>query len=417
MKILLLTQYYPPEIGAPQNRLSGLAVRLRKMGDEVTVLTAMPNYPHQQIHEAYKGKKRVVETIDGVPVHRTRIFVRKSRSVFLRLLNYFSFVWSSYWYARKRLGGFDLIICESPPLFLGITAMCLKKVKKCRLLFNVSDLWPESAEKLGIITNRILLNMALNLEHRIYRKSDLITGQTQGIIADISGRFPGKPFFWLKNGIDTDRFFPRSEGSGWRTEFGFDPRDFLVFYGGILGYAQGLEVIIRAAGMLLDIPRLKFVIAGEGPLKVELMAMAQKDKLSGISFLPAFRGERMPEVIDSIDAAIIPLRKLDLFRGAIPSKIVENLAMKKPILLGVEGEAKEIFIDQGKCGLFFTPENAEELAGSIKIIMNDKTLYNQLSENAYAYVREHFSRDRITKEFRQFILHHLSETGGPDLQG
>ena len=141
MKILILTQYFPPEVGAPQNRLFELAVRLKAAGEEVTVLTAMPNYPWMEIHRDYVGKKSMIEIMDGLTVHRTRIYVSKSKSIIQRLLNYFSFVWLSYWYGRKMKESFDYILCESPPLFLGISARLLCKVKKARLIFNVSDLW------------------------------------------------------------------------------------------------------------------------------------------------------------------------------------------------------------------------------------------------------------------------------------
>ncbi|NDB35807.1 MAG: glycosyltransferase WbuB, partial [Flavobacteriia bacterium] len=163
MKLLLLTQYYPPEIGAPQNRLHELAIRLQALGVQVEVLTALPNYPKMEIHEAYRKGKLRSEIIDGIPVFRSWIYVSKKSSIFHRLLNYFSFVISAYWKGRKR-GPFDFLLVESPPLFLGWTAMKLSKKMKAKLIFNVSDLWPESAEKLQIVTNRFLLNLAYRLE-------------------------------------------------------------------------------------------------------------------------------------------------------------------------------------------------------------------------------------------------------------
>ena len=163
MKILFLTQYYPPEIGAPQNRLHELAVRLKSKGIDIEVLTAFPNYPKMEIFEAYKKNKIPKEEIDGITVYRSWIYVSKSKSIISRLLNYFSFVWSSYWKGRK-LGNFDYLLVESPPLFLGYSAIALSKKLNSKLIFNVSDLWPESAEKLGLVTNKSLLNLAYKLE-------------------------------------------------------------------------------------------------------------------------------------------------------------------------------------------------------------------------------------------------------------
>lgn len=402
MKILLLTQYYPPEIGAPQNRLSELAIRLKAMGEEVTVLTALPNYPHQQIYKDYKGKCRVKEIIEGIEVHRSWIFVKKSSSIFFRLLNYFSFVWSSFWYGWFRLGKFDLIICESPPLFLGISAWHLKKIKGAKLLFNVSDLWPESAEKLGLVTNRTFLKMAGCLERFMYKHSELISGQTQGIVKSIYTRFPLKKVFWLRNGVNPDLFDPEIKCENFKSKLGVNDKDFVCFYGGIIGHAQGLEVILKAAALIKQ-PEIKFVMAGEGPVKNDLILLKEKMGLTNVIFVPSFTKKEMPSVIASIDAAVVPLKKLELFTGAIPSKIFESLAMKKPILLGVDGEARELFINEGNCGLFVEPENAPDLAEKALMLFKNKTLYSELASNARVYVSKKFNRDLIATEFREFI--------------
>ena len=162
MKLLILTQYYPPEIGAPQNRLHELAVRLKKEGVDVEVLTAMPNYPKMEIFETYRKGKVKSEKIDDIQVYRSKIYVTKSKSIIPRLLNYFSFVWTSYWRGRK-LKNYDFLMVESPPLFLGYSAMRLSKKLKAKLIFNVSDLWPESAEKMGVVTNKRMLSVAYKL--------------------------------------------------------------------------------------------------------------------------------------------------------------------------------------------------------------------------------------------------------------
>ena len=366
MKILILTQYFPPEVGAPQNRLYELAVRLKQKGADISVLTAMPNYPQMEIHKGYKGKFRVYEEMEGLKIYRSWVFVTKSKSTLLRVLNYFSFVWSSFWSGLFRLGKFDYILCESPPLFLGISAWLLCKLKGAKLIFNVSDLWPESAEKLGIVTNRFFLSLAYRLEKFLYLKSSIITGQTQGIIKDISTRFPSTKTYWLPNGADLNYFKPDEIKTEWRIKNNFSNSDFILLYAGILGYAQGLEIIIRAAEILKEQPLIKFILIGSGPEKEKLIHLANKKQLHNIFFFDTVLKSKIPEIIKSSNAAIIPLRKLNLFKGAIPSKIFETLAMKKPILLGVEGEADELFIREGKCGLSFEPENANALSDNIK---------------------------------------------------
>ena len=271
MKIVILTQYFPPEIGAPQNRLFELAVRLQKKGAEITVLTAMPNYPQMVVQEKYKGKFYCQESLEGLTIHRSWIFVSKSKSIALRLLNYFSFVFSCFWIGLVKLKKHDYLLCESPPLFLGISAYLLKKIKGSKLIFNVSDLWPESAEKLGLVTNKFFLKSATHLEEFLYKKSSLISGQTQGIVKNIQERFPAKKVYWLPNGVDLNFYNFSNISTSWRAQNNFKDSDFILFYAGIIGHAQGLEVILKAAALLNEDENLKFVLLGSRPEKEKLL--------------------------------------------------------------------------------------------------------------------------------------------------
>lgn len=399
MKLLILTQYFPPETGAPQNRLLQLAIRLQKKGVEVVVLTAMPNYPKMKIFEGYKRKFYQFETIEGIPVHRCWIFSGTSKAIVPRLLNYFSFVKTSFIIGIFKIGRPDLIFCESPPLFLGISAWLLAKIKGAKLIFNVSDLWPESAEKLGLVTNRTLLRLSTWLEEFLYRHSVLISGQTQGIVHNISSRFPEKKVFWLKNGADADEINSIRPDPEWRKKNGFHTDDFIIVYAGIIGYAQGLEVILHAAKLLQDITEIKFLLVGSGPILEKLISMKEENGLSNVFFMENRPKKEVIGIIQSTDASIIPLRRLDLFKGAIPSKIFENLALRKPILLGVEGEAKEIFIDRGKAGWAFEPDNPVDLAGRIRYIYGNKPLLSEASEYGYRLLLDEFNLDVIANDF------------------
>ena len=405
MKILFLTQYFPPEVGAPQNRLYELAIRLQKEGIDITVLTAMPNYPSMEIHKEYLGKKYCYEEMNGLKVHRASIFVTKSKSIVKRLQNYFSFVWSSYKIGKKKLDNkYDYIFCESPPLFLGISAYLLCKKKKAKLIFNVSDLWPESAEKLGLVTNKIFLKLATILEEFLYKKSVLITGQTQGIVSNISSRFPKKNVYWLPNGVDLNLYNPDNVNSKWRSDNNFNNSDLLLLYAGIIGHAQGLEIILNAAEKTKHYPEIKYLLLGSGPEKDKLIKLKQDLNLKNVFFLDLVPKTEMPEIVKSIDIALVPLKKLDLFLGAIPSKIFENLAMKKALLLGVDGEAKELFINQGKAGLYFEPENANELSEKTIYLNENRNEILTFGENGRKYVDENFNRNKIANSFYQTLL-------------
>ncbi len=399
MKILFLTQYYPPEIGAPQNRLHELAVRLKANDFDVNVLTAMPNYPKMEIFEEYKNGKIKEEVIDGIKVYRSGIYVSKSKGIIARLLNYFSFVWTSFWRGRK-LGNFDYLLVESPPLFLGYSAMALSKKLNAKLIFNVSDLWPESAEKLNIVNNKTLLKFAYNLEAKCYKRATFITGQTQGIVDNIKERFPSKNVYWLPNGVDVTFYDPTKYfKNDFREKYNFKQNDVLFFYGGILGHAQGLKTVLRAANLIKENSSIQIILQGSGPEKDDLVNLKDELKIDNIHFLPPVPKAEMPNILLEVDVALVPLRKLDLFQGAIPSKIFEALAMEKPLLLGVEGEAKKHFIDNAKAGLFFEPENEIDLADKMIEFSNDKNMIIEMGSNGRKYVSEHFNRNKIAADF------------------
>ncbi len=399
MKLLFLTQYFPPETGAPQNRLHSLAGYMADWGAEVSVLTAMPNYPKMEVFPEYKGKWYTKETDNNLTIYRSWIFVRKSKGVVARLLNYFSFVCSSMIIGLFKIKKHDIIICESPPLFLGICALILKWIKGSKLVFNVSDLWPESAEKLGIVTNKFLLGISYKLEGSLYKNAALVSGQTQGIVQNINQRFNNVNTYWLPNGIDFNQYDINAKGENFRNENKCDENDFVLMYAGIIGHAQGLDVILDCAKLMKQHKDIKFLIIGDGPERPRLLKKLMDMQLPSVSFVGNIPRMAMSEAIAACNAYIVPLKKNDLFLGAIPSKLFEPLAMGKPILLGVDGEARELFITQGNAGLFFEPENANELAGKISAMIKDSNYAKQLGINGKKYVAENFNRKNIARHF------------------
>lgn len=394
MKLLFLTQYYPPETGAPQNRLHSLALNLKKFGFEVEVLTAMPNYPKMRVFEGYRRRLFHAEKIDGIEVRRSWIFVTRSKLMLPRLLNYFSFVFTSLVFGL-RAKPVDYVLCESPPLFLGISGWLIAKARGARLIFNVSDLWPESAEKLEIVGNGLPLRIAYHLEAWLYRKSFLVTGQTQGIVNDIKVRFPNVPVFWLPNGIDEDVVANVERDCNWRKHYGIEGKK-VFMYAGVLGHCQGLEVIIMAAKRLRNHDEIAFVIVGDGPLSEDLQELNRVQE-AGVIFMPNTPKQIVLGMIADVYAYIVVLKKLDLFKGAIPSKLFDPLGFSVPILLGVEGEAKSLFIDDAQSGLAFEPENDEALALSVMRIVKDPEGRDQMGQNGLKYVGKNFNRRLIAK--------------------
>ena len=248
-----------------------------------------------------------------------------------------------------------------------------------------------------------MLKLAYRLEKKLYHKSILVTGQTQGICKNINERFPSVKTFWLPNGVDVSYYNPETVNGNWRKENGFLDSDILFLYAGIIGLAQGLEIILNVAERVKMNPSIKFIFVGSGPEKNKLQSMTNDMKLSQVYFFDAVSKLQMPQIVQALDVSIIPLRKLDLFLGAIPSKIFENLAMEKPVILAVDGEARELFVNQGQCALYSEPENVDELAKNVLLLANNIDLRHQLGKRGRKYVEEYFNRNTISKKFSQIL--------------
>lgn len=403
MKILFLTQYCPPEVGAPQNRIFEMAKHLKKFGHEITILTAMPNYPKGEIFDGYKGKKLVKEEIDGISIVRTSIYTSKEKTFTKRLRNYLSFTFSSVFTGAKNVGDQDVVIVESPPLFLGWSGYVISKKKKAEFIFNVSDLWPESAVKLDMLHNKMLINMSTKLEEFCYRKAAAVTGQTQGIVDNIVSRgFDKNKVHLITNGIDTELFKPENRDEKLREEWGIKDK-FAVCYAGIHGIAQGLEVIINAAEILKEHENIQFVFVGEGPEKQKLINMVHEKGLNNVAFIGLQPKKNMPKIVASMDAAIIPLKKLDIFKGALPSKIFETLSSETAIVLSAEGEAERL-IKSANAGIVVEPENSKKMADAILKLYENPELRDELGKNGRKYAIENYSRVNITKKMEKILL-------------
>ncbi|MBL4930256.1 glycosyltransferase family 4 protein [Clostridium paridis] len=403
MKVLFLTQYCPPEVGAPQNRIFEFAKGLKRRGHDVTILTAMPNYPKGEVFEEYQGKKIVKEEIDGIKIVRTRIYATKSKSFTKRMKNYLSFTFSSVIDGPKHIENQDVVITESPPLFLGWSGYIISKMKKAKFVFNVSDLWPESAVKLGVLNNKLFIKMSTWLEEFCYRKAKLVTGQTKGIVNNIVDRgFSKDKVHLITNGVDTEFFKKENRDDEYRKELGISDK-FSVCYAGIHGIAQGLEVIILTAEILREYKDIHFMFYGDGPEKDKLIEMTKEKGLNNITFMPVQMKPAMPRIIASMDATIVPLKKLDLFKGALPSKMFEALASELPIILAVEGEA-EALIKDANAGIVVEPENPNEIAEAVLRLYKDAELKNQLGENGRRYVIKNYSREAIVKNLENLLI-------------
>ena len=393
MHFAILSQYYPPEMGAPQARLSELAQRFLARGHRVSVLTAMPNYPRGKIYPGYGGLLRR-ETLDGVRVVRSALYPSKSPRILPRLCSYLSFVGTSAVAGTFCLPKIDYLLTESPPLFLGFTGYYLSRLKGARWIFNVSDLWPEGAVDLGIIQEGLALRLARRLEAFCYRKSFLVTGQSRGILGNIEQRFPDVETHHLSNGVDPRLFHPQLAAD--RARFGIPEGALVALYAGLHGVFQGLDQLLEAAHRLRDLENFRLVLVGDGPQKESLRAEAACRGLDNVLFLDPQPRDAMPQLVASADISIACLKTKIL--GAVPSKIYEAMGGAKPLMLVAEGEAAQIVEETG-CGLTVDPGDLEGLSAGLRRLAEDAELRRELGEAGRRAAEHRFDRWRIADCF------------------
>jgi len=399
VNITILTQYYPPEVGAPQARLSALARGLACCGHSVTVLTAMPNYPTGKIQEGYGGLL-MTEEQDGVRVIRTFVYPTQNAKVLPRLGSYLSFVASSAVFGSVCLGPCDYLLVESPPLFLGYSGVVLSRLKRARLIFNVSDLWPESAVRLGVVrAGSVAHRFGSWLESWCYRHAWLITGQSREIVESIRTRFPGCRTFHLSNGVDCSTFRPDRATAGARRILETE-RGPLAVYAGLHGLAQGLEVLIEAAESLPAECDLRIVLIGDGPEKQKLVTRAGNRCSRRIRFLDPRSHAEMPDLLAAADLVVVPLRSY--IPGAVPSKLYEAMASGRPVVLMAQGEAARTVRESG-AGVVVAPGDVGGLANALQTLAADAGLRWRLGAAGRVAAERQFDRARIAQRFIEYL--------------
>ncbi|MBN1628629.1 MAG: glycosyltransferase family 4 protein [Thermoleophilia bacterium] len=397
MRIGILTQYYPPEMGAPQARLSYLARRLRERGHEVVVLTAMPHYPRGRVFPGYGGLRRQ-EELEGVRVTRTYVYAATGVGA-ARLLNYTSFAASSLFLGTPTLPRLDYLVTECPPLFVGPSGYLISRFRRARWIFNVSDLWVDSALRLGVLHEGLTLRAARAVERFCYRKAWCITGQSQEILQSVSAGSPGAMTYHLPNAVVTEAFSPTFRSTEIRERLASGASAIAV-YAGLHGYAQGLDQVLDAAQKLSDLNELRLVLVGDGPEKKTLMARADAAHLSNVTFLDAVAREEVPAILASADIALVPLKK-SLF-GAVPSKIYEAMASGIPVVLSAEGEAAEIVRDSG-AGVSVRPGDSDALAEVLRRLTLDPDYRCRLGDAGVGAAKTRFNRVVITDAFIDYL--------------
>lgn len=396
MKIGLLTQYYKPEMGAPQNRLFEMVRGLSDLNNEVIVITSMPNYPTGKIFDSYKGKFSCMETMDGIEIKRYWLYASNVRKTIPRIWNMLSFSLTSIcslpFLRKKKL---DYLIVESPPLTLAWVGRWLAKFSGAKYIANISDLWPLSAKELGAISEGRIYNLLEKLERYIYRKSDIVMGQSEEIVNHISNH-GARLTYLFRNGVDPDRF----DLSKKRKRKDNEP--IRIVYAGLLGFAQGIADICRN----VNFKELgaEFHIYGAGGEKDEIEDILSKNPNNAITYHGVVSRDVLPSVLLNADMTMIPLVK-NIF-GAVPSKIYESMAAGLPIMFMGEGEGAKIVRDNN-LGLVAHALDYATLKDNIKYASTHADEIAQMSINCINAANEKFNRPKQIAELNAFLLENL----------
>lgn len=396
MHILFLSDNFPPEVNAPASRTFEHTKEWVNAGHRVTVITCVPNFPKGEVFAAYKNKLWQSEPIEGIRVVRVWSYITGNEGFAKRVLDYMSFMVTSF-LAALFVRKVDIVIGTSPQFFTACAAWATAAVKRRPFVFELRDIWPESIRAVGAMKDSKTLDFLVKVELFLYRRATAIVAVTNSFKRNLVERgIDEEKIHVITNGVDTSRFRPQDKDPVLLREYELEGK-FVAGYIGTHGMAHALETLVEAAALLKTDPEagdIALLLLGDGANRQNLMEQARG--LDNILFLESVPKEDVPRYWSLLDVSIIHLKKSDLFKTVIPSKMFECMAMGIPILHGVEGESAEI-LHRYNAGLPFEPENAHALCDALKKLRSDRAMYNQLRSNGISGA-EDFDRKVLARK-------------------
>lgn len=410
MKILFITDNFPPEVNAPATRTVEHCREWVKKGVSVTVLTCFPNFPTGKVYDGYENKLFNIEKIDGIRVIRLWSYITANQGIFRRTMDYISFAFSAF-----LCGLFvktDIVVATSPQFFTTFSAFMISKVRKKPWVFELRDLWPESIMAVDAIKQKWLISFLEKIELFLYGDADMIVALTDAFRENLCRRgISREKIEVVPNGANLEAYYPRQKDQEIVDRFSLKGK-FVVGYIGTHGLAHDLEFVLDCAKHFID-RNVVFLFVGDGAAKQQLLLKAVNEKITNVIFLNSVKKEDVSRYLSVIDISLVPLKKSETFKTVIPSKIFESAAMGKPIFLGVEGQAKEI-IDQFNAGVCYLPGNRDSFITELEKILTRKNLSDMYFENcrtlAVSYDRKKLAEKMVelliktTKKPREFKL-------------
>ncbi len=409
MHILFLSHYFPPEVNAPASRTFEHCRQWVRDGHRVTVVTCAPNHPRGQVYPGYRNRLFTREEKDGITIVRVWTYVTANEGFLKRTLNYLSYMAAAI-VTAPFLQKADVVISTSPQFFNGLAGYVVSRMKRTPWVLEIRDLWPESILAVGAIKNRFIIHLLEWLELFAYRQADRIVPVTDAFQRYIQGKgIPKEKITVIKNGADLTLYKPVTGTNRLAESLGVQGK-FVAAYLGTHGMAHHLETVLHAAQRLREYPDIVLVLAGDGAERQRLAALRDELGLDNVLMLDQQPKEQMPWLWALSDVSLILLKKSDLFKTVIPSKIFESMAMEKPIILGVEGESADI-VRAADAGYCIEPENAEELADRLLQLRESEDLRGRFGRNGRIHVRAHYDRLVLARRFEELLRTTCSSEG------
>jgi glycosyltransferase involved in cell wall biosynthesis len=381
MRILFITDNFPPEVNAPASRTYEHCREWVYLGHDVTVITCNPNFPQGVLYQGYQNRLASQEVMDGIQVIRVWSYISANQGFIKRILDYLSFMLSAVIVSQK-LGSYDKLVGTSPQFFSAVAAYLIGAFKSTPYIFELRDIWPESIRAVGAMKNSRVLDIFEKFELYLYKRSNHIISVTHSFKKNLVNRnIPPSKVSVVINGVDLNRFFKRPKDNQLSTQLGLD-HSFVAGYIGTHGMAHALDSIIDAAKILQNLTDedIKFLFIGSGAEKAALMKQAEQQKLNNVVFVDSVAKEEVPRYWSLLDVSIVHLKDTPLFKTVIPSKIFESMGMGIPIIHGVLGESAQI-IETESTGWIVQPEQPDEVVKTLLKAFRNKELLRAISQN------------------------------------
>ena len=402
MNILFLTDNFPPEVNAPASRTYEHCKEWVQLGEKVTVITCTPNFPQGKVYEGYRNKLYQTEYMDGIKVIRVWSYITAKEGFVKRTLDYISFSVSSFFAGLFQQA--DMIIATSPQFFTALSGRTLAFWKRKPWIMEVRDLWPESIKTVGAMKDNPVIRFFEWEEKRCYQSARKIVVVTDSFKKRLEekGISPQK-IVVIKNGVDLTKFKPAEKDRKLLKELHLEGKK-IIGYIGTHGMAHKLDFILQCAAGMDGKNNYHFLLIGTGAEKKNLLKRKEQLDIKNVTMLDPVSKQEVKRYISILDIALINLRKSDLFTTVIPSKIFENAGMEIPILMGVDGEARQI-VESYQAGLCFEPESEDDFNRKLHLLLSDPALYEKCKEGCRKLAHD-FNRKLLAEQ----MLHIIKET-------